>query len=455
MDLTKQKRIELATNAVRAMMANSLSESMVARQRMAAAGYAPMDAKRPQAWLEYGWPTNIEPSMLYSLYRRGGLAHGAVNKLHGECWSTDPWVIQGEEKDESTAETAWEKSVKAELTSKIWRAFAEADKRRLVCRYSAVLLHINDGKDWNEPVVRGKKLIKATPAWQAAIEPYRFDANEKSETYGRPIEWTYKEAAQKGRSGRRVKIHPDRIFILGDYSEDAIGFLEAAYNNFVNIEKVEGGSGESFLKNAARQMNVNFDKEIDFKGLASAYGLEDEDIHTVLNEAARDINSANDLLMITQGATVTPLVSNVPDPQSTYNVNLQSLCSAIDIPSRVLVGNQQGERASTEDNKYFKGRCQSRRVRELSPEIEDFVDHLTNIGVIKAVNDKTVMWDDLNAQTATEKLDSAVKMTQVNQGSLAIGEPVFYVNEIRSAAGYEAEDIEPLGEEDEFEDIEE
>ena len=449
MDLTKQERITLAANAARTMMANSLNDSMFARQRMAAAGLTPMDAKRPHAWFEYGWPTEVDHNMLYWLYRRTGLGHGAVNKLYGECWSTDPWIIQGEEKEESTAETPWEKSIKEELTARVWAAFAEADKRRLACRYSALMLHINDGKAWNEPVVRGKKLVKATPAWQSAVEPFKWDENENSPTYGQVIEWTYREANQGRRAGRRVKVHPDRVFILGDYSDDAIGFLESAYNNAVSIEKVEGGSGESFLKNAARQLAVNFDKEIDFRALASAYGLDDNDIHTVLNEAARDINSASDLLMITQGATVTPLVSNTPDPQSTYNVNLQSFCAAIDMPSRVLIGNQQGERASTEDNRYFKARCQRRRVRELSPEIEDFVDHLANIGVIKHINKKTVMWDDLNAHTDAEKLDTAVKMTQVNQGSLAIGEPVFDTDEIRSAAGYEAVEREPLGELDE------
>mgnify|MGYP001758902646 CR=1 FL=1 len=69
--------------------------------------------------------------------------------------------------------------------------------------------------------------------------------------------------------------------------------------------------------------------------------------------------------------------------------------------------------------------------------------------MIKHINKKTVMWDDLNAHTDAEKLDTAVKMTQVNQGSLAIGEPVFDTDEIRSAAGYEAVEREPLGELDE------
>src|SRR5690606_3952292 len=113
-----------------------------------------------------------------------------------------------------------------------------------------------------------------------------------------------------------------------------------------------------------------------------------------------ELNRGNDVVMPTQGATVTPLVTAVADPGPTYDVNLQTVSAALDIPSRVLVGNQQGERASTEDQRYFNARCQSRR-KDLSFEIEDFVDHLARIGVLKPASEKTVMWDDLNEQTAT------------------------------------------------------
>ena len=83
--------------------------------------------------------------------------------------------------------------------------------------------------------------------------------------------------------------------------------------------------------------------------------------------------------------------------------------------------------------------------------MEDFIDHLTRIKVLEPVPEKTVIWDDLNEQSATEKLDSAEKMSRINQASLATGEPVFTVEEIRTAAGpdYETDNKPPLGEFDE------
>ena len=274
-----------------------------------------------------------------------------------------------------------------------------------------------------------------------------WDTGLNSKTYGQPKMWQYAERLPNG-SSRRVNIHPDRIFILGDYSDDAIGFLEPAYNAFVSLEKVEGGSGESFLKNAARQLNVNFEKEIDFNNLASLYGVSIDELQDKFNDVAGEMNRGNDVLMTTQGATVTPLVTAVADPSATYNVNLQTAAAGVDIPTRILVGNQQAERSSTEDQKYFNARCQSRRV-DLSFEIEDFCDKLIDLKIIDAVSEKTVIWDDLNEQTGTEKLANAKTMAEINQTFQGSGEnPAFSREENRTAAGYENVDEFPLGEED-------
>ncbi|MDU5679780.1 MAG: DUF1073 domain-containing protein, partial [Pseudomonas aeruginosa] len=250
--------------------------------------------------------------------------------------------------------------------------------------------------------------------------------------------WQYTEVQPNGNTAQR-EIHPDRILIIGDMSDDEIGFLEPGYNAAVSLEKVEGGSGESFLKNAARQLNVNFEKEINFSNLASMYGVSVTELQDKFNEAAAEVNRGNDVLLTTQGASVTPLVTAVADPSPTYDVNLKTFAASVDIPSRILVGNQSGERASTEDQIYFNARCQSRRG-DLSFDIEDMVNKLIDLQILKPVAKFSIVWDDLNEQSSSDKLDSASKMSDINQKLLAAGGPVFTTNEIRVAAGYE-----PLG----------
>ena len=434
-------KLQLAVN-------HAINDARLARARMGMLNPSMgLDAKRNSAWCEYGFPEQVTYENLYALYRRGGIAHGAVEKLVGKCWQTNPEIIEGDQADKKRKETAWEKKSKQIFTNRFWRSFADADRRRLVGRYAGILLHVNDSLAWDQPVTKGKMLQKVTVAWAGSLTVGDWDTGLNSKTYGQPKMWQYAERLPNG-SSRRVNIHPDRVFILGDYSDDAIGFLEPAYNAFVSLEKVEGGSGESFLKNAARQQNINFDKEVNFGDLASMYGVSVDELQERYNDAARELNRGNDTLLITQGANVTSLVSPVSDPSPTYDVNLQTASAGVDIPTRILVGNQQAERSSTEDQKYMNARCQSRRV-DLSFEIEDFCDKLIDLQIVDSVSQKAVIWDDLNEQTGTEKLTNAKTMGEINQTMQGSGdEPAFSREEIRTAAGYDNDDEEPLGEED-------
>jgi len=413
---------------------HAISDLRLARARMGMLNPGMgLDAKRSSAWCEYGFKEDLDFHDLYKLYRRGGIANGAVNKLVSNCWKTNPQVIEGEVSDKSKELSAWEKNNNQVLTHRFWRSFAKADTRRLVGRWAGILLHIKDSKRWNEPVVKGRALQKITPVWRSALKVASQD------TSGNITMWQYTEVQPNGNTAQR-EIHPDRILIIGDMSDDEIGFLEPGYNAAVSLEKVEGGSGESFLKNAARQLNVNFDKEINFSNLASMYGVSVTELQDKFNEAAAEVNRGNDVLLTTQGASVTPLVTAVADPSPTYDVNLKTFAASVDIPSRILVGNQSGERASTEDQIYFNARCQSRRG-DLSFDIEDMVNKLIDLQILKPVAKFSIVWDDLNEQSSSDKLDSASKMSDINQKSLATGEQVFTANEIRVAAGYE-----PLGE---------
>ncbi|EIX9050905.1 DUF1073 domain-containing protein [Klebsiella oxytoca] len=427
---------------------HALNDARMARARMGLlAPTMGLDNKRNAAWCEYGFKEELTFDDLYKLYRRGGIAHGAVEKIAGKCWQTNPKIIEGDASDETRQETAWEKKTKQVFTNRLWRSFFDADRRRLVGRYAGILLHIRDNKAWNLEATKGRGLEKVTVAWAGSLTVSEWDTGLNSKTYGQPKMWQYTERLPNG-STRRVGIHPDRVFILGDYTDDAIGFLEPAYNAFVSLEKVEGGSGESFLKNAARQLNVNFDKEIDFNNLASLYGVTVTELQDKFNEVAGEINRGNDVLMTTQGASVTPLVTSVADPSGTYDVNLQTAAAGVDIPTRILVGNQQAERSSTEDQKYMNSRCQTRRG-DLSFEIEDFCDKLIELQIVDSVSQKTVIWDDLNEQTGTERLTNAKTMGEINQAMQGSGEnPAFSREEIRTAAGYDNDEEEPLGEED-------
>lgn len=439
--LDDPRRVKLAVNA-------ALNQAAILNSNFRQAfGNVGADTKRPCAWREYGWPENVCFRDFYNLYDRQGVAYGVVNRMTDKCFETDPWVIQGDEWDESAAETPWDKEFKKfAKRSELWQAVHEADRKRLVGNYAGLILQIKDGGKWTDPVTDQRGIIKQIiTAWEGQLEPMDLITDPDDENYGEPRYWQFREgnvqsAGVKTIAPRDLKIHPDRIIILGDWRAGR-SYLKAAYNSFVNLEKIEGGSGEGFLKNASTRMAVNYDATANLENIARQYGLKNvQALHQAFNDAAADLNNGIDRLLITQGATVTPLVSAVPDPSSHYNISLQTISASTGQPTTIINGMQTGERASTEDRKTLDKLGQGRRVGLLSTDIRKVVAHAERIHLVSAApgGDYTVMWDDLTEATQAEKLDNAGKLSVINRDQIGGGEgPPFTIAEIREAAGYE------------------
>lgn len=417
-----------------------------------ALGTGGIDAKRPKAWAEYGYKTELVFDDFFNLYERHGVAHGVVHRLIEKCWETSPRVIEGDEFDDKRPTTPWEREFNALAKRlRLWRTFADADRRRLVGHYSGILLQVADSKRWDQPITGKANIVRLIPAWEGQLKPSAWDENPQSPTYGDVTRWEYNEASvdpnpEQTAARRSVSVHPSRVVIVGDY-RDGTPFLKAGYNDFVNLEKILGGSGESFLKNAARQLAVEFDKDVDLAELARAYGVPVGELQERFNDAARDLNQGLDVLMAVQGGTAKPLVATVPDPEPHFGIALQSACASVRIPAKVVVGMQTGERASVEDIRDFNKRGQGRRVGVLDPDIETFVTHLIRYKLLGTVGEFTVVWDDLTESSQAEKLEHAAKMAEINGKFAGSGEaPPFTAAEIRDTAGFDAQtetDAEP------------
>ena len=437
-----------------------------ARQRFACAqGLLGQDTKRPKAWQAFGWPEQVDFHNFHRLWARGGLAHGAINRIVNKCWQDMPEIIEGEPSDEKRPPTQWEKAFKVFAKQcKLWSAIKEADKRRLVGHYSALVLQIADGKKWNEPV-RGrtaKRLVKIIPAWenQLIVSSWGMDEQD-SINYGEPTMYTFREKAigvetnpsSASYAGRSVEVHPDRVIIIGSIL-DGVPALRAAFNDFVNIEKILGGSGESFLKNASRQIAINFGKDADLGEIASAHGVPLKGLKSLFDEVTHGLNQGIDQTLITKNATVQPIVTTVPDPQQHFLVSLQSAAASLEMPIMVWIGSQTGERSSTEDQKDWNKTNQGRREHTLSFDLEMVVAHLMRIGLVKQIIETAVIWSDLSEATQGEKLDNALKMGLVNEKFLPTGEHAFSAQEARTVAGFdngesmEVEDEDPEGDDD-------
>ncbi|ADU69439.1 DUF1073 domain-containing protein [Pantoea sp. At-9b] len=409
------------------------------------------NTKRTKLWDEFGYPDQIGFDQYYRAYERNAVAHAAVHKLLDSCWIDNPTIIDGDEAKESTKTTPWEAQV-TKLLKKHWPKIKDADRRNLIGRYSAILIQFRDGQEWSQPVDRNavrklkdKAIVKLIPAWESQVKPGNFDTDTMSETYGQPISYNFNEqpVGDDGTYGvvRGVTVHPERIIILSEGSEDenmlsGVPFLRAGYNKLLDLEKISGGSSEGFLKNASRQLGIAFDANTDMQAIASqAVKAGYADIGEAMNEKMLKLNRGTDSALVTQSGTTSVLSVAAADPEPTWTVTANEFAASIQCPFTIQFGQQTGRLASDEDKTDWAKRCNGRRWGFMTAVITTLIERFWITGIIDPPKsgEITLAWSDLLAPSEKEKIanmnamaDVAVKTTN------AFGRSAISPNEVRA-----------------------
>ena len=414
-----------------------------------------LDAKRPTAWQQYGYTDALSFDHFYRAYSRGGAAFGAVHRLLDKCWEQAPRI----KRPDSDEETPWEKSLCAVLKSiKAWQKLRDLDRRNMVGRYAGLIYRAADGKRLSEPLEKAAKLVDVIPLFEDQLKVTRWHTEETdADNYGKPAMWQYRRRAlsnqtdQQGKPDEWADVHPSRVQILaegaagGDFL-DGVPLLRAGFNALVDLEKVRGGSSESFLKNASRNLNINFGPEASPQVITtnpdgSASG---KTVRQVLAEQVDNLNRNIDAVLVTQGADAKPLSITQADPEPAWMVAANDFAASVQIPATILFGQQTGRLASDQDQKDWVARCKSRQVNELTPMLEEFIRRGQDAGWFEA-GDFEIEWADLDAPTDDDKVARADKMANTNKTAMSYGsQPIYTDQEVRRAGGYH----EPIDEAD-------
>lgn len=430
--MTKQDKAALFINAVTRQM-NTMFP-----------GYFP-DTKHNH-YKDFGWPEHLTFAQLYSAYDRNSIARAAVRKTSRKVWQTSP-VIR--EADEGADETTFEEEIRRRFQRlRLWQKFAEAERRSMVGSYAGLILRVADDKSFREPVdsVTGglDGLVEVIPAWENQLTVSQWDDDAQSETYGRPKMFQYVEAQvgsnPQGRN-RAFEVHPDRVIIVsttGDVHGESL--LRAGYNDLIDMEKIKGAGGEGFWKNAKAAPVLQVDKDAQLQQMAQAMGVDISDIAEAMNEQTEAWQKGFDKLLMVQGIEAKTLGITLPDPEPFFGAPLQSFAASVEMPVKILIGMQTGERASQEDANEWSQTCMGRRSDITEPAIMEMVNRLEMFGILPD-RDWWLDWDDLTEATQAEKIDRASKMADVNQksGAGVTGEYVFTPSEIRDVGGFEGD----------------
>lgn len=402
-----------------------------------------LDAKRPDAWSVYGYPDEVTFTRMLTAYERGGAGHGAIHRLLDGCWQQLPRIKQ----PAADKETPWEAKTKALLTSvRAWAKLRDLDRRNMVGRYAALIYRVGDGKTLREPMERAQRLVDLVPVYEDQIKVTKWDEDKESENYGQPTMYQYRTRPVQGmetmgRPEEWIDIHPSRVQILAEGSVgdmfDGVPMLKAGFNALVDIEKVSGGSAESFLKNSARTLTIQYDKDASPSNLGP--NGEQVSVKQAHEDQARSLNRNMDATIVTQGATAGVLQTATSDPTGAFQLAANLFAASVQIPFVVLFGQQTGRLASGEDKAAMNARCKARQSTELTPMIEEFIRRMQAAGIIES-GEFECEWPDLAAPSDIEKLAIAKEMAAINTEVFKAGmqgEMPFDGEEIRKAAGYE------------------
>lgn len=414
-----------------------------------------LDQKRPTAWVQYGWPDQVTFELMYRAYERTGAGNGAVHRLLDGCWQALPRIKAPGSDDIGTWETEVTKLFKS---LGLWAKIKDFDRRNLIGRYAGLIYRVADGKQLREPLERATKLVDVIPVFenQLKVVGWHSDPND-ADNFGKPKMFQYRKRVlrsvdNQGAPDDWADVHPSRVQIFAEGSVgdmfDGIPLLQAGINDLVNIEKVSGGSAESFLKNSARTIVFNYDANASVQAITGLDG-QTKTVREVHEEQTKALNRNQDSSIVLQGGQASTLQTTISDPKPSFEVSANNFAASVRLPFTIIFGQQTGRLASNEDKADAIARYKSRQSNELTPVVEEFVRRMQAAGIINA-GEFEVEWPDIAAPSDEQKLGNLLKMTQAMTAAFQAGlPPIFTAEELRKVAGYkEALPLLPMGEGD-------
>lgn len=378
----------------------------------------------------FGWDFRLDNLMVWRMYARGGIAKRVVHAYGDTVWSNPP---------DMKATAAWTNKWESLIDDhNLWSIVNRLDVLCQLGAYSVLLVGLNGSGPMNTPLVS----LASGPDDILYLQPYssrsavitRWGTDPTDARFGLPVEYTIYPGiarteetlfggAAQGQpimvpSQASYKVHWSRVmhFNTGALENDVFGtpMLWGIWNYLTDLQKVVGGSSESYWMTANRGMQADIDKEMDL-GPEDEAALEDE-IDEYVNNQRRFIR--------TRGVKITDLGGQVSDPSGPLEALLTLITGTTGIPKRILVGAESAHQASTQDKGTWAERIIEYRNLKATPGfLKVLVAGFQRMGIIPQVKwgKITKVWPDAYQLSPLESAQAANQWaTAANNLGLAL-----------------------------------
>lgn len=426
------------------------------------------DEENPTLWQAVSYPSGgaLDDFAVHWLrYDRQGTAAGIIDKLAGDTWQETPTIYDGDDTADDT-DSDFEEQITAlfsgdPLRRKPLHRFKVADRLGTLGQYSIIVIGFDDGRDLSTPVrgavdddadgeFNGLDDLNyvATFGQDRIIEPIEVDTDMRSERFRLPE--MYEVITERGEDDdddddNTQEVHWSRVIHVpeGTLEDDLRGtpYLKNIFHNLINLDKILAGSGEGYWRGGYAGMVIrpptdNQGKQLRFENDEHEQGGGSSELQNEINQYERNMKR-----VIATTGEVDTLAPNVADPEPHANQQYKEISVAKDIPQSVLMGNETGERATTEDSAMWKEHIASRRNNFAEPVIlRPLVDRLISTGVLPTPDGDgyEVEWPPLDELSEQEEADVASTIADAIS-TLTGGQPdrIASRGELREVVGWD------------------
>ena len=349
-----------------------------------------------------GYPLVITPTEYAAKYERMDIAKAIINRPVEATWRGGVRLSDGKDEEETEFERAW---LTMDSDLGLVSRFARLDKLAGLGEYGVMLLGFDDVADlpdWVNPVQGGRKLLYVKPLTQSHAQIDLWETDVSSERYGLPLVYNVSMTTPGTQESTiTLRAHWTRCIHVADgLTESEVHGtprLKAVWNRLMDLEKIVGGSGEMFWRNARPGYAGKLDPEFSMS-TADQADLQDQ---------ADEFNHNLQRILITKGVELKAMTQPVADPTASVDVQIQMISAETGIPKRILTGSERGELASSEDRNNWFDLIQGRREEFAGPVmVRPFVERMIEFDALPdGGSEWTVEWEDLYAPSDKQKAE--------------------------------------------------
>jgi len=424
------------------LMANSSDDLRTRLSRGISGGYDGADTMH-NVYNDFGYPDEITFAQFWNMYRRFGIAKNVIELAPDSCWMDAPEVVGNDKFNSDLALIV--------KSQNLWVRAKGLDIRQRVGRYAGMFMRVRDGLAPNQELLEGSltgigSLVQMIPLYESQLDVTDTDEDIMSDDYGQPIMYQFSGSVEgnRGETGASFQIHPSRLVLAAEGADDGsiygIPAMEGCYNSLMDLRKIMGAGGEGFYKNASKDVIFELDKDANVAMLGPLLkNFSEEYDEWAQNRMRRSL--------MAPGMKANTLDSTLANPKEYFFNSLYDVAADTKTAATIIIGQQTGRLASSEDSKAHMMRMKSRQENFLNEMIGNIIDWLIKFGILP-FSEYEITWPDLLAPSDQDKLSNAKEMAGINETQFRSGQGVvFEPEEIKDAAGFGEEDDLPVPDE--------